>query len=340
MCLFTCCAFRAVHLDLVPDMTGVAFLRCLKRFVSRRGIPQRFLSDNAKTFKFAAKSLRAMLKQSDVQQYLADRKIQWTFNVEKAPWWGGVFERMIKATKRCLRKVVGRAKLYHDELSTVLVEIEAVVNSRPLTYLSPEDLDEPITPSHFLCGRRVLSLPDSLHEDDMKEYLPAQPDLSRRLKHLNVMLNQFWKRWRGEYLLELRNAHRWHGGNPDATAPSVGDIVLVEDEDQPRGLWILAKVISLIVGKDGHPRGAVLRVSSGSGTLQRPLQRLYPLETAAEYELESKPGDPSEACPETAREEAIQSQTGTEPPQSRPQRAAAAEARDRLAAYAILESNS
>lgn len=82
-------------------------------------------------------------------QYL---KILWTFNVEKAPWWGGLFERMIKSTKRCLRKVVGRARLHHDELLTVLVEIEGVINSRPLTYLFSDDLTEPLTPSHFLCG--------------------------------------------------------------------------------------------------------------------------------------------------------------------------------------------
>ena len=86
--------------------------------------------------------------------------------MEKATWWGGIFERMIKSTKRCLRKIVGQAKLSYDELITALTEIEAVVNSRPLTYLSPEDLEEPLTPSHFLCGRRILSLPDGLCPDD------------------------------------------------------------------------------------------------------------------------------------------------------------------------------
>ena len=124
LCLFTCAVIRAVHLELVPDMSTSAFFRCLKRFVARRGIPSRFISDNAQTFKCAAKMLQAMLKQSEVQQYLTNNKILWTFNVDKAPWWGGIFERMVKSTKRCLRKVVGRAKLYYDELQTVLVEIE------------------------------------------------------------------------------------------------------------------------------------------------------------------------------------------------------------------------
>ncbi len=304
LCLFTCCVTRAVHLDLVPDMTTTAFLRCLKRFVARRGVPIRIISDNGQTFKCADKKIQAMMKQREAQWYLADNRIQWTFNVEKAPWWGGFFERLIKSTKRCLRKIVGQGKLYYDELRTVLVEVEAVINSRPLTYLSAENLDEPLTPSHFLCGRRILSLPDDLSEQDVneEEFTLTQPDLSRRLRYL-AMLNQFWKRWKEEYFLELRDAHRRHGGKYDAVPPAVGDVVLVEDEDKPRSLWKFARVSRLIIGRDGRPRGAVLHVpSSGNNnnTLQRPLQRLYPIEVA---ELPGSSGEDSAPhSPEIAQE--------------------------------------
>ena len=139
--------------------------------------------------------IQAMLRQQEVRHY---NKILWTFNVEKAPWWGGLFELMMKSTKRCLRKVVGQDNLFYDELSTVLIEIEAVINSRPLTYLSAEDLDEPLTPSHLLCGRRILTLPDGLAEDGNtdKEFVMSQPVLSKRLKYLNTKLNQFWNRWK------------------------------------------------------------------------------------------------------------------------------------------------
>ena len=184
MCLFTCCVVRAVHLDLVPDMTATTFLRSLKRFVSRKGIPSKILSDNGKTFKHAAKLVRSLLKQSEVQQYMSSKGIKWAFNVEKAPWWG-VLERQVKSTKRCLRKVVGRAKLFYDELNTVIFEIKAVINLRP-------DLHH--LPSHFLYGRRILTLPDGLTEEDLdEEFIPSQPTLTRRLKHLNVVVNQFWK---------------------------------------------------------------------------------------------------------------------------------------------------
>lgn len=87
--------------------------------------------------------------------------------MERAPWWGGLFERMVGLTKRCLRKMIGRAKLTYDELLTAIVEVEMILNSRPLTYVSPDDIEEPLTPAHFLTGRRLLSLPDTLcHSDE------------------------------------------------------------------------------------------------------------------------------------------------------------------------------
>jgi hypothetical protein len=248
---------------------------------------------------------------------------------------------MIKSTKRCLRKMIGRAKLYYDELSTVLVEIEAVVNSRPLTYLSAEDLDEPLTPSHFLYGRRILSLPDGLSEEDVddEEFTLTDAGLNRRLKYLNAVLNQFWKRWRGEYLLELRDSHRHHGGRSDAAPPSVGDIVLVGEEGKPRGLWKLARVSKLITGRDGHPRGAVLHVPSGGndGVLQRPIQHLYPLEVAATTTRNTEVIPPIGLSPVSPQVDS-EPTSNAESPRVRPRRAAASEARDRLAAYAILES--
>ncbi len=232
LCLFTCCVVRAVHLDLVPDMTATAFLRCLKHFVARRGLPRRIISDNAQTFKCAAKTVQAMLSQQGIQQYLSDNGIRWTFN--EGPMVGWHFRTNDQVHKRCLCKVIGRAKLHYDELITALTEIEAVINSRPLTYLSPDDLEEPLTPSHFLYGKRVLSFPDGLHQQDVdEEFEPTQSLLTRRLKHLSATLNHFWRRWRSEYLLELQEAHRYHGGRPDAAPPSVGDVVLVEDDDKP-----------------------------------------------------------------------------------------------------------
>jgi hypothetical protein len=264
-------------------MSTATFIRSLKRFCARRGLPHKFLSDNGKTFKAAAKTIEAIATHQDVKRYLSKVRVEWCFNLEKAPWWGGVFERLIKSTKRCLRKMVGQAKFSYVELVTAVIEVEAILNSRPLSYVSADDLEEPLTPSHLLVGRRLLSLPDNLSyqediDDEDSEIDPAK--LTKRIRHLNNVINHFWKRWRHEYLLELREAHRCNQGSGAVTPVSVGEIVLLHD-DGPRGFWKLAKIEELITGKDKRVRGAVIRVPAKDGkitVLQRPLQLLYPLE--------------------------------------------------------------
>ena len=180
---------------------------------SKKRIPLRFLSDNGKTFKATAKFVRSVFKEQVVQDHLSSRRADWTFNVEKAPWWGGVFERLVRSTKRCLKKMVGRSRLSLDELNTSLAEVEAVINSRPLSYISSEDLEEPLTPSHLLTGRRILSLPDRLipsHDSTDEEFMLASTSnqLRNRVKRLSNVLNYFWVRWSDEYLTGLRDVHR------------------------------------------------------------------------------------------------------------------------------------
>ena len=117
------------------------YLRCFRRFVGRRG-PTQMVSCNDKTFIAASKTIQ---------------DVKWTFNVPKAPWWGGVFERLVRSVKRCLKKMLGLARLTYDELFTALVEVEMVLNSQPLTVVSAEDLEEPLTPSHLIVGHRLCN---------------------------------------------------------------------------------------------------------------------------------------------------------------------------------------
>jgi len=190
LCLFTCCVTRAVHLDVVLDLTAQSFVRCFKCFTVRRGIPCKMISDNGKTFKAAARELSTVLSDSVVQDHSAGTGVQWSFNLEKAPWWEGLFERLIKSTKRCLRKTIGQARIMYDELLTVVMEVEMILNSRPLSYVSTEDLEEPLTPSHILIGRRILSIPDPLCEysEDDDWHGVTKESLSNRARHGNTTL--------------------------------------------------------------------------------------------------------------------------------------------------------
>lgn len=138
--LFTCATSRAVHLELVPSLTAESFIKALARFKGRRGTPTLIVSDNGKTF-----------KDSRVQAYCQRDGTKWRFNVEAAPWWGGFFERLVKSVKLSLKKCLRNARLNYDELSTTLVEVAAVLNSRPLTYVYDE-FEEPLTPSHLVIG--------------------------------------------------------------------------------------------------------------------------------------------------------------------------------------------
>jgi hypothetical protein len=303
ICLFTCLVTRAVHLDITTDMSTETFLRCLKRFAARRGLPHKFLSDNGKTFKAAAKFLKTVFRDEAVVNYLSRQGIEWTFNIEKAPWWGGAFERMVQSTKRCLRKMVGRSRLTLDELHTAVVEIESIINSRPLSYISASDMEEPLTPSHLLIGRRVLNLPDHLgssHDPEGEEFTVNPNQLSERMKRLGGALNHFWKRWRTEYLTELREAHR-QSRPSQPTGPSItkGDVVIVHDDNLPRGLWKLGKVEELFPGRDGKIRGAAVKLPSTGrqhSTLNRPIQLLYPLEVGGgcNHPTGAIPGDTAE----------------------------------------------
>ena len=151
-----------------------------------------------------------------------------------------------------------------------------------LSFVSSEDLDEPLTPSHLLTGRRLLCLPDPPPDVD-PDYGGTSVELSLRARYLNTLLDHYWQRWKREYLLELREQHRTSRKNVvgDGKVVAVGDIVVIYDQGLPRGFWKLGCVEELITGSDEQCRGAFVRVKSGRSSrslLKRPVQHLYPLE--------------------------------------------------------------
>ena len=285
VCLFTCTTIRAVHLELVEDQTASAFLRAFKRFASRRGIPECIISDNAKTFKAGSQDLQALKTQvietAESQRFLANHGIKWKFITERAPWWGGFYERLIGLVKRRLKKMIRNTSLNAIELQTVLTEIEATLNSHPLTYPYTDINDgPPLTPSHFLCGHRLLTLPDT---DEDSDYIPQESvkDLTRRAKYHQKIMQAFWKQWQREYLTGLREQHSSQKNkNISGKRVARGKVVLIHDET-PRNQWKLGVIIQLHQGKDGLVRSVTLRTAKGN-LISRPIEKLYPLEVLAE----------------------------------------------------------
>ena len=275
--LFTCSVTRAVHLELVADMSVNTFLRSFRRFTARRGMPTLVYSDNAKTFKASANLMKQLKVNSEFLGFLQNERIEWKFNLERTPWWGGFYERMVGTVKRCLKKIIGKAKLDHDELNTILIEIEGVLNSRPITYLYEELEAEPLTPSHLMFGRRLTTLPIKRNLENCH----VDVNFPKRYRYLVSKLSHFWNRWQHEYLVDLREQHKLGGKKHDI---QVGDCVLVQDENVKRQLWKTGLIDSLVKGKDGVVRGVKLRVISGkkSSFLFRPLQKLIPLEVKCE----------------------------------------------------------
>ena len=279
VCLFTCTSTRAVHLELAPDLSVSSFLLLFRRFVGRRGLPVTIFSDNAKTFKTSSKHILKIARSSEVIRFLGDKRVTWKFIVERAPWWGGFWERLIQSVKRSLRKSIGRSNLTYEQLSTLIVEVESIINSRPLTYIfdDREGITGCLTPSHLLNGRRICTMPNSAHFEVVSTY----QSLTSKLRHHRHLLDQFVKRWRRDYLLNLRENHSLKAKSGGRDLIQVGDVVVLKDDSSKRIFWRLAIVNELLKGNDNLVRAAIVKLVDSRGShklLRRSIRHLYPIE--------------------------------------------------------------
>jgi hypothetical protein len=252
-------------------MSTDRFLLALERFVGRRGLPNTIYSDNATTFHASNRELTELwlaLIASKTHQYLARHGITWKFIVPRAAWWGGWWERMIGSTKRCLRKVLGRSQVDEEGLNTILVSIEASLNSRPIT--QDEATADVLTPAHFLVGERLTALPTGPEP-------AARRDLAKEFRRQQRATEDFWKKWQREYLTQLKSFHEVRQPQRGSSSLRLGDVVLLYEDTRPRHMWKKARIEELREGRDGRIRTVVLRTSKGS-TISRPVQLVIPME--------------------------------------------------------------
>eukprot|EP00794_Sanderia_malayensis_P013094 gene13094-biopygen10447 len=167
--LFACSLTRAVYIKIVTDMTADQFMVCLKEFIARRGRPRKIYSHNAKTFVAALTKIRKIMKSETIHNYLSRNNIAWQFNLSKAPWWGGQFERIIGLVKQALYKVLGRASLSLQELKEIILDVEIALNNRPLCYVQ-DDIELPeLTPNMMLLGHQNSLINEEVHDLESKD---------------------------------------------------------------------------------------------------------------------------------------------------------------------------
>jgi len=264
---------KAVHLEVVADLTTDGFIAALTRFVSRRGLCADIYSDCGTNFVGADAVLRRLINEQfnsskskeTIDRFSTQRGINFHFNPPAAPHQGGLWESAVKSAKHHLRRVMGDTVLTLSQFMTLATQVEAMLNSRPLTPLSsdPSDLTA-LTPGHFLIGAPLASVPE-----------PEVHDVpNNRLKHWHLVQafhQRIWKRWSLEYLHTLQQRGKW---TLKTDSLKVGDLVLVHTPSSPLN-WPLARVTNIHPGADGVVR--VVDLKTQSGHLTRPAIKVFPL---------------------------------------------------------------
>lgn len=271
--IFTCLNSRAVHLELASSLETDCFINLLRRFINRRGSPRFIYSDNGTNFVGAEREIREAIEhwnQEQISTELLQKGVQWVFQPPKASHASGVWERLIRSTRKALKAILGESLVDEEVAYTVLTEVESVLNSRPLCAASDDPSDfEPLTPSHLLLQRPAQALPPGV-------FVNEDIYCRKKWKQAQLLTNHFWKRWLKEYVAGLQERQKWNRVRRNA---EVGDIVLLVDNSIPRGKWPLGRVLKTIPGRDGLVR--TVEVKTQSSTLVRPIQKLCLLEEAA-----------------------------------------------------------
>lgn len=260
--VFVCFSTRAIHLEPVEDLSSSAFLACLRRFMARRGKCSKIYSDNGTNFVGAQKELASYM--TGIDERMANEGIEWKFNPPAAPHFGGLWESAVKTTKFHLTRMMKETRLTLGELNTLLCQVEACINSRPITPLSSNPLDlEVLTPAHFLIGGPLFLTP----EVDLTE---RSPNGLRRWKYVQYLMQSFWKRWEKEYLPQCQVRGKWV---TNSRPLEIDDIVIIKGESAHPTKWKLGRITDLHPGKDQIIRVATVRTSNGT-EMRRPTVKL------------------------------------------------------------------
>ena len=271
--IFTCLTLRAVHIEVANSLDTESFINALRRFIARRGQPEEIRSDNGGNFVRGERELREAVEewnQSQIHDFLLQRNIKWTFNPPTGSHHGGAWERCIRTVRKVMKALMKEQVLDDEGLNTLMCEVEAIVNGRPITKLSddPRDL-EPLTPNHLLLLRAGPAVPPGT-------FTKYDNHSRRRWRQVQYLADVFWRRWVREYLPSLQERQKWHKKQRNFAKD---DIVLVLDDNKPRSSWPLGRIMEVYTNRnDGLVRSVKLKTSSSE--LVRPVHKIVLLEAA------------------------------------------------------------
>ena len=271
--IFTCLTTRAIHIEVASTLDTDSFLNALRRFVARRGSPEEIRSDNGGNFVSGEKELRKCIEewnQDKIHQELLLKNVKWIFNPPTASHHGGVWERCIRTVRKVMRALLHEQTLDDESLHTLMCEIEAIINRRPITKVSEDPRDsEALTPNHLLLLRAGPLLPPG-------KFVKEDSYTRRRWRQVQYMADVFRRKWLKEYLPILQQRQKW---NQPRKNVQVGDIVLVPQENTPRSVWPLARVIEVHHNQsDRYVRSVKLKAATS--VLERPICKIVILEEA------------------------------------------------------------
>lgn len=276
VCICVCMATRAIHLELVGELTADAFISAFKRFVSRRGRVTDVYSDNGSNFVAAHEIMsedhrQAILdKEIEFASLLANDGVTWHFSPPSAPHFNGLAEAGVRSMKYHLRRIVGATILTYEELYTVLCQIEGVLNSRPLSAITDDFSDLTVlTPGHFLMGSAPISVPGPM-------LLNTNQNRLTRWQLMEQMQQNFWQIWASDYLTSLQQRPKWQQAVQNLAK---GQLVIIRQDNLPPTKWLLGRIEDIHPGDDGLVRVATVRTQSS--ILKRPIVKLCPLPSPA-----------------------------------------------------------
>lgn len=255
---------------MVSDLTSMSFISAFKRFVGRRGRCHRLFSDNGTNFVGVDKILQNDLKlaeqtwKTELERDFSELGTEWSFISPATPHFGGIWEAGVKSIKSHLKKTIGTSLLTFEEMNTCLIQIDAVLNSRPLCPLSnhPNEFNY-LTPAHFLVGRPLVDPLERCFETEKIGLLSLW-------QHVQTIYQRFVRLWKCDYLQNLQSRPK---GLSTTVHYKPGNLALLAEDDSPPTLWPMVIIDEIHPGKDGIVRVATIRTPLGK-ILKRPVVKL------------------------------------------------------------------